>query len=41
LQAVNKQLRKYLGSENHRTNMAKYGITKAEIDGIVPGNSIK
>lgn len=41
LQAVNKQLRKYLGSENHRTNMAKYGITKAEIDGIVPGGSIK
>jgi len=33
-QAVNEQLRKYLGSEDHRARMAKYGITQTEIDGV-------
>lgn len=37
LQAVNAQLRKYLGSADHRTRMAKYGITQTEIDGVVAG----
>src|SRR5262249_1689166 len=32
LQAVNEQLRRYLGSPDHRARMAKYGITAAEID---------
>ncbi|OPC66467.1 amino acid ABC transporter substrate-binding protein [Elizabethkingia bruuniana] len=36
LQAVNEQLRKYLGSAHHRKRMAKYGITATEIDSIVP-----
>lgn len=36
LQAVNEQLRKYLGSSDHRKKMAKYGITATEIDSIVP-----
>lgn len=35
INAVNDQLRKYLGSEDHRARMAKYGITKTEIDGVV------
>ena len=36
LQAVNEQLRKYLGSADHRARMEKYGITRTEIDGVVP-----
>lgn len=35
LEAVNKQLRQYLGSPDHRTRIAKYGFTPAEIDGVV------
>ncbi|KNE88509.1 hypothetical protein PSTG_18087 [Puccinia striiformis f. sp. tritici PST-78] len=35
LQAVNKQLRVYLGSADHRARVAKYGITATEIDGVV------
>jgi polar amino acid transport system substrate-binding protein len=35
LQAVNAQLREYLGSTDHRARMAKYGITRAEIDSVV------
>ncbi|WP_109480865.1 transporter substrate-binding domain-containing protein [Paraburkholderia sp. C35] len=34
LQAVNEQLRKYLGSADHRARMAKYGLTAAEIDSV-------
>jgi polar amino acid transport system substrate-binding protein len=34
LQAVNEELRKYLGSPDHRARMAKYGITATEIDGV-------
>jgi polar amino acid transport system substrate-binding protein len=34
-QAVNEQLRKYLGSADHRARMAKYGITRTEIDGVI------
>ena len=30
--AVNEQLRSYLGSADHRTRMAKYGLTDKEID---------
>ncbi|WP_199866273.1 transporter substrate-binding domain-containing protein [Flavobacterium sp. Root186] len=41
LQAVNEQLRKYLGSTDHRTRMAKYGITETEIDSVVSNNSSK
>lgn len=37
LQAVNAQLHEYLGSADHRTRMAKYGITKTEIDSVVGG----
>lgn len=36
LKAVNGQLRKYLGSADHRNRMTKYGITATEIDSIVP-----
>ncbi len=32
LQAVNGQLRRYLGSADHRARMAKFGITATEID---------
>lgn len=32
LNAVNEQLRSYLGSADHRTRMAKYGLTEKEID---------
>lgn len=35
LQAVNAQLHRYLGSVDHRTRMAKYGITQTEIDSVV------
>ncbi|WP_176047045.1 transporter substrate-binding domain-containing protein [Burkholderia sp. BCC1644] len=35
VQAVNAQLRAYLGSADHRERMAKYGFTRAEIDGVV------
>ncbi len=34
LHAVNEQLRGYLGSADHRTRMAKYGLTQTEIDSI-------
>ena len=34
-QAVNGQLRKYLGSADHRARMAKYGLTRTEIDGVI------
>ncbi|CAE6903134.1 transporter substrate-binding domain-containing protein [Paraburkholderia domus] len=34
LQAVNEQLRKYLGSADHRARMAKYGLTQAELDSV-------
>lgn len=37
LQAVNAQLRDYLGSADHRTRMAKYGIAQTEIDSIIEG----
>lgn len=36
LQAVNEQLRSYLGSADHRARVAKYGITQTEIDGVLP-----
>jgi polar amino acid transport system substrate-binding protein len=35
LDAVNEQLRRYLGSVEHRTRMAKYGLSSTEIDGVV------
>jgi polar amino acid transport system substrate-binding protein len=35
LQAVNEQLRAYLGSADHRARMAKHGITATEIDSVV------
>ncbi|WP_353050426.1 transporter substrate-binding domain-containing protein [Chryseobacterium sp. ISL-6] len=35
LQAVNSQLRKYIGSTDHRLRVAKYGITQTEIDSVV------
>ncbi|CAE6829070.1 hypothetical protein R69927_03804 [Paraburkholderia domus] len=34
LQAVNEQLRKYLGSADHRARMAKYGLTQTELDSV-------
>lgn len=41
LQAVNEQLRGYLGSADHRARVAKYGITATEIDGVVTGAAVK
>ncbi|MGA2550948.1 MAG: transporter substrate-binding domain-containing protein [Burkholderiaceae bacterium] len=35
LRAVNEQLRRYLGSAEHRARVAKYGITHTEIDGVL------
>jgi polar amino acid transport system substrate-binding protein len=37
LQAVNEQLRKYLGSADHRARMAKYGLTQTELDSVSAG----
>lgn len=34
LQAVNEQLRKYLGSADHRARIAKYGLTQTELDSV-------
>jgi polar amino acid transport system substrate-binding protein len=34
LQAMNEQLRKYLGSADHRARMATYGLTRTELDGV-------
>lgn len=39
LDAVNEQLRKYLGSPDHRARMAKYGLTDAEIDSVIADGS--
>ena len=36
LEAVNRQLRCYLGSDDHRARVAKDGFTSAEIDGALP-----
>jgi len=36
LNAVNRQLRGYLGSAEHRARMSTYGITHAEIDAVLP-----
>jgi polar amino acid transport system substrate-binding protein len=41
LQAVNAQLHEFLGSADHRTRMAKYGITQTEIDSVVAGRGTK
>ncbi|WP_321948252.1 transporter substrate-binding domain-containing protein [Paraburkholderia sp. J10-1] len=38
LRAVNDELRRYLGSADHRARMEKYGITHTEIDGVVTGS---
>jgi polar amino acid transport system substrate-binding protein len=34
LQAVNQQLRQYLGSPDHRARMAKYGFAATELDSV-------
>ncbi len=36
LEAVNRELRRYLGSPDHRTRMAKYGLASTEIDVVLP-----
>jgi polar amino acid transport system substrate-binding protein len=41
LQALNGQLREYLGSIDHRTRMANYGIKDTEIDSVVAGKGTK
>ncbi len=41
LDAVNRALRRYLGSADHRARMAKYGFTSTEIDGVLPSASSK
>ena len=35
VQSVNRQLRAYLGTADHRARMARYGIEAGEIDGVV------
>jgi len=35
IEAVNRQLRAYLGTPDHRARMAKYGIAASEIDSVV------
>jgi polar amino acid transport system substrate-binding protein len=37
LQAVNAELRRYLGTPDHRMHVAKYGFTAIEIDGVISG----
>ncbi|MDR3400121.1 MAG: transporter substrate-binding domain-containing protein [Pandoraea sp.] len=39
LNAVNRQLCQYLGSADHLARMAKYGITRTEIDSVVAGTA--
>ena len=39
IQAVNEQLRRYLGTADHRARMASYGITRTEIDAVLPAKS--
>ena len=39
VQVVNEQLRHYLGTADHRARMAKYGITRTEIDAVLPAKS--
>ena len=41
LQAVNEQLRHYIGSADHRARMAKYGFTRTQIDGVVAAPTLK
>ena len=41
LQAVNEQLRHYIGSADHRARMAKYGFTRTQIDGVVTAPTLK
>jgi polar amino acid transport system substrate-binding protein len=36
--AVNAELRRYLGTPDHRTRVAKYGFTATEIDGVISGS---
>jgi polar amino acid transport system substrate-binding protein len=36
LDAVNQELRRYLGSADHRARIAQYGFMSAEIDGVLP-----
>ena len=36
IDAVNRELVRYLGSADHRQRMARYGFTTAEIDGVLP-----
>ena len=31
---MNEQLRHYIGSDDHRARMVKYGFTRTEIDGV-------
>jgi polar amino acid transport system substrate-binding protein len=31
---VNEQLQKYLGSADHRARMARYGLTRTELDSV-------
>lgn len=38
VQAVNAQLRRYLGTADHRARVAKYRITRMEIDAVLPCN---
>ena len=41
LDALNEELRRYLGSADHRARMAKYGFTSSEIDGVLASASAK
>ncbi|NIG54556.1 transporter substrate-binding domain-containing protein [Chitinophaga sp. Cy-1792] len=41
INAVNKQLQAYLGTAEHRTKMAKYGINKTEIDPVITNKDVK
>ena len=41
LPAVNEYLRRYLGSEDHRALMAKYGFARMEIDGALAPSGAK
>lgn len=40
LNAVNTQLRSYLGSDEHRERMSKFGLTHTEIDPALVGGSL-
>jgi polar amino acid transport system substrate-binding protein len=41
INTVNMELRRYIGTADHRARMSKYGFATSEIDGVLPNASTK